>query len=92
MQALVMLAYIFWHRPYARVDRPRYEAAIVRFQRDLEAAKPPGFVGAASFAIEPVAWLGDLPGSRNGRAGLASRPLDDEVEGDRFTSCGPPLS
>ena len=57
-----MLAYIFWHRPYARVDRPRYEAAIVRFQSDLKAAKPPGFVSAASFQIEPVAWLGDLPG------------------------------
>jgi len=57
-----MLAYLFWHRPYARVDRRRYEAAIERFQSDLKAAKPPGFVDAASFAIEPVAWLGGLPG------------------------------
>ena len=57
-----MLAYVFWHRPYAHVDPQRYQAATVRFQRDLEAAKPPGFVSAASFQIEPVAWLGDLPG------------------------------
>ncbi len=57
-----MLAYIFWHRPYGRVDQARYEAAIVRFQSDLKAAKPPGFVSAASFQIEPVAWLGGQPG------------------------------
>ena len=26
------------------------------------AAKPPGFIAAGSFRIEPVPWLGDLPG------------------------------
>ncbi len=57
-----MLAYIFWHRPHPHIDRARYETAVVRFQNDLAAAKPPGFVGAASFQIEPVAWLGGLPG------------------------------
>jgi hypothetical protein len=62
MQAPGMLAYVFWHRPFAHVDRKLYEAAIVRFQRDLTGQKPPGFIGAASFRIDPVPWLSDLPG------------------------------
>ena len=57
-----MLAYIFWHRPFAHVDRKAYEAAIVRFQRDLAAQPPPGFIAAASYRIEPVAWLSGQPG------------------------------
>lgn len=57
-----MLAYILWHRPYAHIDRARYEDAVVRFQGDLAEQKPPGFISAATFAIEPVAWLDDLPG------------------------------
>jgi hypothetical protein len=43
-----MLAYIFWHRPYPQTEQKSYEAAIVRFQRDLAAQPPPGFVAAAS--------------------------------------------
>jgi hypothetical protein len=62
MQAPAMLAYIFWHRPFAHVDRAAYEAAVVRFQNDLAVQPPPGFVAAASFRIEPVPWLGDQPG------------------------------
>lgn len=57
-----MLAYVFWHRPFPHVTRDCYEAAIVRFQSDLAQAPPPGFIAAASFAIEPVPWLGDQPG------------------------------
>jgi hypothetical protein len=33
-----MLAYLFWHRPFGRVDRKLYEEALLRFQRDLAAA------------------------------------------------------
>jgi hypothetical protein len=57
-----MLAYIFWHRPYAHVDRSAYEQAIVRFQSELTHQPPPGFIAAASFRIEPVPWLDDKPG------------------------------
>ena len=34
----------------------------LRFQAALAGAKPPGFISAASFRIEPVPWLGDQPG------------------------------
>ncbi len=57
-----MLAYLFWHRPFSHVDRKLYEEALMRFQSDLAAAKPAGFVSAASFQIEPVHWLDNLPG------------------------------
>jgi hypothetical protein len=57
-----MLAYIFWHRPFPHVASDRYEEAIVRFQSDLAREPPPGFIAAASFAIEGVPWLGDKPG------------------------------
>ena len=57
-----MLAYIFWHRPFPHVDRKLYEDALMRFQSDLPRRKPPGFIAAGSFRIEPVPWLGDLPG------------------------------
>ena len=57
-----MLAYLFWHRPFGRFDRKLYEEALLRFQSDLAAANPAGFIGASSFQIEPVRWLDDLPG------------------------------
>lgn len=53
-----MLAYVFWHRPYRHVERTAYERALIRFQSDLAAQPPPGFIAAASFRIEPVPWLG----------------------------------
>jgi hypothetical protein len=49
-----MLAYLFWHRPFPGVDHKLYQQAIMRFQNDLAAAKPAGFISAASFQIEPV--------------------------------------
>jgi len=57
-----MLAYVFWHRPFAHADRQVYEAALMRFQRDLLRHNPPGFISAASFRIGPVPWLTDMPG------------------------------
>jgi hypothetical protein len=62
MQAFVMLAYIFWHRPHADVDRTRYEEAILDFQAQLGRERPPGFIAAASFRIEAVPWLDGKPG------------------------------
>ncbi len=57
-----MLAYIFWHRPYADADRTRYETGILHFQAQLAQERPPGFISAASFRIEAVPWLDDQPG------------------------------
>ena len=57
-----MLAYVFWHRPYPNIDSRQYEESIVRFQGDLSRQPPPGFIGASSFQIGPVPWLGDQPG------------------------------
>lgn len=57
-----MLAYIFWHRPYPQIEAKPYEESIVRFQSDLSRQPSPGLIGAASFRIEPVPWLGDQPG------------------------------
>jgi hypothetical protein len=57
-----MLAYVFWHRPAATVERARYEAGLIRFQEALAREPPPGFLTAASFAIEPVPWLSGQPG------------------------------
>ncbi len=71
-----MLAYVFWHRPYANVDRSRYEQGIVRFQAELERQKPPGFISAASFRIEAVPWLGDQAGYEDWYCVEASWALD----------------
>jgi hypothetical protein len=57
-----MLAYIFWHRPYASADAAQYEALLLRFQGQLVAAPPPGFRGAVSYRIAPVPWLGGQSG------------------------------
>jgi hypothetical protein len=57
-----MLAYIFWHRGNPRIERQAYEKATIRFQRDLLQRPSPGLIGAASFRIEAVPWLGDQPG------------------------------
>jgi hypothetical protein len=62
MQALTMLAYIFWHRPFAHIDGGAYEESIVRFQGDLVRQPPPGLRAAASFRIEPVPWLSNHAG------------------------------
>jgi hypothetical protein len=57
-----MLAYIFWHRPFAHIEQGRYEGSILDFQAALARQKPPGFIAAASFRIEAVPWLDDRPG------------------------------
>jgi hypothetical protein len=58
----MMLAYIFWHVPFANVDRKDYEAALVAFQADLASAPPQGLTSCATFRISEVPWL-------NGRRG-----------------------
>ena len=57
-----MLAYIFWHVPFAEINVLEYEAALLHFQIDLAAAPPEGLDGSASYQISEVPWL-------NGRSG-----------------------
>ena len=53
---------MFWHRPYPQVETTAYEQSIVRFQADLTREPPPGLIGASSFAIGAVPWLGGRGG------------------------------
>jgi hypothetical protein len=53
-----VLAYIFWHRPDPQIEERTYEESIMRFYGELGSHPPPGFLGASSFAIGAVPWLG----------------------------------
>lgn|SRR5262245_34403121 len=57
-----MLAYVFWHRPFAQVGQAAYEDAIRRFQGALTRHPSPGLVGAGSYRVETLPWLNDQPG------------------------------
>jgi hypothetical protein len=58
-----MLAYLFWHRPAAGVERDAYEQALTRFHRSLAHAPPSGLRGSAAMRCERLPWLeGDGPG------------------------------
>jgi hypothetical protein len=60
--SIVMLAYLFWHRPYPTTTVKQYEEALLRFQHQLGQQGPPGFRGSASFRVEALPWLGNRPG------------------------------
>jgi hypothetical protein len=57
-----MLAYLFWHRPYATTTVKQYEEALLRFQQHLGQQRPPGFSGSASFRVAALPWLDNRPG------------------------------
>jgi hypothetical protein len=57
-----MLAYLFWHRPYATTTVKQYEEALLRFQQHLGQQHPPGFGGSASFRVAALPWLDNRPG------------------------------
>src|SRR3974390_1475792 len=57
-----MLAYLFWHRPYATITATQYEDALTHFQQRLRHQQPPGFSGSASFRIASIPWLNGRPG------------------------------
>jgi hypothetical protein len=50
-----VLAYVFWHRPRAEVDRDGYEAALARFHESL--ANP-----SAAFRLDRLPFGGGEPG------------------------------
>jgi hypothetical protein len=58
----VMLAYLFWHRPYSTTTAKQYEEALLRFQQHLRQQDPPGFRGSASFRVAALPWLGNRAG------------------------------
>jgi hypothetical protein len=57
-----MLAYVFWHRPHPHVERPAYEDKMRHFQQALLQNPSPGLIGAASWRIDAVPWLGNEGG------------------------------
>jgi hypothetical protein len=59
---MLMLAYVFWHRPAASVDTALYEESLLGFQRRLGEQQPPGFRGSASFRVARLPWLGERDG------------------------------
>jgi hypothetical protein len=50
-----MLAFVFWHRPAAGVDR--YEARLAEFHAVLAADPPPGYGGSRAFEAVEAPWL-----------------------------------
>ena len=57
-----MLAYVFWHVPYAGIARPDYEARLAAFHAALR-AHPPAWLGpTATFGLAEVPWLGGAAG------------------------------
>jgi hypothetical protein len=58
-----MLAYIFWHRPAAGVERDVYERELLRFHRSLALRPPSGFRGSAALRAPELPWSdgGDVP-------------------------------
>jgi hypothetical protein len=47
----VTLAYVFWHRPAAGVERGDYEARLAGFHAALAASPPPGFAGSCALRV-----------------------------------------
>ncbi len=52
-----MLAYLFWHRPAAGVERGSYERALTGFHRSLAHTPPSGLRGSVAARYEELPWL-----------------------------------
>ena len=57
-----MLAYIFWHKPFADVTATDYEAALAAFHADLGGSGSPGLISSATYRITETPWLDRAPG------------------------------
>jgi hypothetical protein len=53
-----MLAYVFWHRPAARVVPEAYEQHLQRLHHSLARRPPGGFRGSATLRAPEIPWLG----------------------------------
>jgi len=52
-----MLAYIFWHWPYPRVDKTSYQHYLIDFHDALRAQKLAGFHYSTVFQLEHAPWI-----------------------------------
>lgn len=57
-----MLAYIFWHVPFADTNTSEYEAALTAFHSHLANDAPQGFERSTTYGISNVPWLNDRTG------------------------------
>ncbi len=73
-----MLAYLFWHRPAAGVERERYEQELERFHRSLAHRPPGGLRGSASFRVPQLPWL---PASEADASAPSSAGADEDAAG-----------
>jgi hypothetical protein len=52
-----VLAYLFWHRRAAAIERDAYERELERFHRSLARRPPSGFRSSAAFRVGELPWL-----------------------------------
>ena len=71
-----VLAYVFWHRPYAEVSRSDYEAALAAFHEQLHRASCPGLEGSAAYRIFGAPWQGGGDGYEDWYVVASSWALD----------------
>ncbi len=71
-----MLAYVFWHRPYAEVSRSDYEAALAAFHEQLRRASCPGLEGSTAYRISGAPWQGGGEGYEDWYVVVGSWALD----------------
>src|SRR5712692_4674821 len=57
-----MLAYVFWHWRYPRVDQAAYWQFLADFHSALNAHKPPGFQYSAVFQLDHAPWIAESGG------------------------------
>jgi hypothetical protein len=89
-----MLAYVFWHRPAAGVERETYERELLRFHHSLQRRPPSGFRGSCPFRLAGFPWRetcdSDGAGERGGSSetGAAAWPYEDWYLVDSWSAVG----
>jgi hypothetical protein len=73
-----VLAYLFWHRRAAAVERDAYERELERFHRSLAHRPPSGFRSSAAFRVGELPWLSQATPAEP----QSSEPAADEPEAD----------
>ena len=73
---MAMLAYIFWHVPFAGIKLGDYEAALLDFQADLASPPPPGLASCTTYQISEVPWLDNRRGYEDWYLMHSSAALD----------------
>lgn len=71
-----MIAYVFWHRPFADTGQEAYEAALIAFHSELVKRNCDGFQGSATYRISEIPWLDGLSGYEDWNFVKSSAALD----------------